>query len=81
VAPTRPEEELYDLQDDPYEINNLAALPEYRSVKERLSAALETWMQETKDQGHIEEPAEIVEFWEAKMKENYESRPKKTLNH
>jgi arylsulfatase A-like enzyme len=80
VAPTRPEEELYDLLQDPYEIKNLASQPEYQATKTRLSTALDVWMQETNDQGWIKEPAEIIDFWEAEMKRNYESRPKKTID-
>lgn len=79
VAATRPEEELYDLSEDPYEIRNLADLPEYQSDKERLRSALDTWMQETNDQGRIQEPTEVIDFWEEEMKRYYESRPRKRI--
>jgi hypothetical protein len=79
MEPTRPEEELYDLQEDPYEIRNLATLPDYQSTKARLSAALEVWIQETNDQGRFEEPPEIIDYWEAEMKKAYESLPKKRI--
>ena len=81
MAPNRPEEELYDLKDDPYEINNLASLSDYQSVKNRLSTALDVWIQETNDQGRFPEAAEIVDYWEAQMKKTYESQPKKSLDH
>jgi len=32
--------ELYDLKTDPYELNNLAALPQYESLRKRLAAQL-----------------------------------------
>ena len=35
------EEELYDLKNDPYEINNIAADPAYAAVKAGLAAKLE----------------------------------------
>jgi len=44
-------EELYDVKNDPYELNNLAADPSFREVKERLSAALDRWIGEIDDKG------------------------------
>jgi len=79
MEPTRPEEELYDLQEDPYEIRNLATLPDYQSTKARLSAALDVWIQETNDQGRFQEAPEIIDYWEAEMKKAYESLPKKRI--
>ena len=45
---TRPDEELYFIDDDPYEINNLAdsTNPEHQAAKQRLSAALDDWIEE-----------------------------------
>lgn len=50
-----PEEELYDLETDPYEVNNLAtsAQPSHQKVLKRLRCALEKWMTDTQDQGRI----------------------------
>jgi arylsulfatase A-like enzyme len=79
MAPTRPPEELYDLERDPYEIRNLADSTDHREIKQLLSTALDTWIQETNDQGRIAEPPEIPAFWEARAKRNYEPRPKKTI--
>jgi N-sulfoglucosamine sulfohydrolase len=45
----RPREELYDLKKDPYNVNNVAELPEYASVKKELSEKLLQWMQDEKD--------------------------------
>lgn len=62
AAPTMPEEELYDLQEDPYEIRNLAKSnqPEHRAALERLSGVLTTWIQQSNDQGRIPEPEEVA---------------------
>jgi arylsulfatase A-like enzyme len=59
-APTMPEEELYDLQIDPYEIRNLAQSPAHQAVLVRLRAALERWIEDTQDQGRELEPPELV---------------------
>ncbi len=44
-----PEYELYDLQEDPAEFNNLAGKPEAAPVQKRMAEALERWRRETKD--------------------------------
>ena len=80
LSPTRPREELYDLELDPYEINNLATLPSYADIKARLSTALDVWIQETHDQGQFPEPDEIIQYWENQMKQTYESQPKKKIS-
>lgn len=45
----RPEEELYDLQSDPYEMTNLAERPEMGEVLEEMRGRLRAWMVETED--------------------------------
>ncbi|MFD0843776.1 sulfatase [Flaviramulus multivorans] len=45
-----PFEELYDLQNDPFEQHNLAKNPEYKTIKEKLAEDMFIWM---KDQGDI----------------------------
>lgn len=47
----RPHEELYDLEQDPYELNNLTGYPRYRSLKDSLRQQLETWMEQQGDKG------------------------------
>ncbi len=79
LSPTRPREELYDLETDSYEIRNLADSTDHQEIKQLLSTALDTWIQETNDQGRIAEPPEIPAYWEKRAKENYESRPKKRI--
>jgi arylsulfatase A-like enzyme len=45
----RPAEELYDLQKDPGQLNNVAGKPEYARVKEKLAATLMDELKATKD--------------------------------
>lgn len=77
MAPSRPAEELYDLENDPYEIHNLAGSPEHEEVLARMRRALEEWIDETGDQGRSPEPPEVVKPWEDKMKKIYDERIKR----
>jgi arylsulfatase A-like enzyme len=54
--PTRPVEELYDIVNDPFEINNLALDPDYDTILDDLRSRLYEWMAETNDPGLIPEP-------------------------
>jgi len=56
----RPQEELYDLENDPYEIHNLASSPEHAKLLKDLRARLERWTEETNDQGRTPEPASLI---------------------
>lgn len=43
LLPQKPKEELYNLREDPYEMNNLANDPGYATIKADLSAHLSQW--------------------------------------
>ncbi len=60
MAPTRPSEELYDLENDPDEIHNLADKEEHMATLETLRYTLDKWITETKDQGEIPENRDIA---------------------
>lgn len=62
LATTRPEEELYDLQADAYEIDDLAGDPRYAADLERLRNALAEWQASYGDLGLMPE-AELIERW------------------
>src|SRR5262249_17562733 len=49
AAPTMPEEELYDIEKDPHQINNLAKSKEHQDVLKRLRVVLEKWIEDTDD--------------------------------
>jgi N-sulfoglucosamine sulfohydrolase len=59
-APTKPKEELYDVEADPDEVHNLADDLRYRAKLEELRGALARWMEETNDLGGIPE-RELIE--------------------
>jgi uncharacterized sulfatase len=54
-APTKPNEELYDTESDPHEINNLAQSPNHNAKLSELRAALDEWLKKTGDLGAIPE--------------------------
>jgi arylsulfatase A-like enzyme len=56
-APRLPDEELYDLEADPHEIQNLAASkqPEHQAALKRLREELERWIKDTDDKGRFPE--------------------------
>jgi N-sulfoglucosamine sulfohydrolase len=51
----KPVEELYNTENDPWEVNNLAADPAYKGVLIRMRSALRAWMMEIRDVGLIPE--------------------------
>ena len=48
-------EELYDLENDPFELNNLSEKPEYSNQLNNLSKVLDDWIKEIDDLGRIPE--------------------------
>lgn len=60
---TKPQEELYDLSTDPYEVKNLAQLPEYQDKLKELRTALSKWQLEVKDLGFVPESDLVNMMW------------------
>jgi uncharacterized sulfatase len=55
TASTKPAEELYDIEKDPYELSNLAELKEYRKTLIKMRMILDHWVKTTNDQGQYPE--------------------------
>jgi arylsulfatase A-like enzyme len=64
---TKPVEELYDTENDPWEINNLANNPDYKEVLERMRAANKTWVTRIYDTGFIPEADRVDRAGETPM--------------
>lgn len=60
--PTREPEELYDLENDPYEIVNLANDPTYSSTLIEHRDVLTNWIKETDDKGQYPEREESLKL-------------------
>ncbi len=59
----RPRYELYDLEKDPEEVNNLAELPEYSEIKARLIQRLQAWRDDIGDLGNVPELQMVTDMW------------------
>jgi arylsulfatase A-like enzyme len=75
--PTMPAEELYDLQTDPWEINNLAQsdIPEHQAALKALRAVLEQWIEDTHDQGQRLETLEELKHGDPRFVPKRDWRP------
>ena len=58
-----PEIQLYDTQEDPHEVRNLAGDPGHADTQARLLAALEDWRGRVGDQSAMPEAEMIEAFW------------------
>lgn len=71
---TKPVEELYDTNVDPYEFNNLATDKKYAAKLSELKTALASWMKMTNDKGFIPEKEFLEKQWPG-MKEPVTNEP------
>lgn len=72
-AAQRKSEELYDIEKDPHQLNNLADHPEYAAILKRHRARLEQWEKSTGDQG-------LIPPSEAELKKVYDNAKGKCVN-
>jgi uncharacterized sulfatase len=86
-AASKPEFELFDIQKDPHEINNLADDPGCASIKAELLAELNNWRKSINDQGVTEEfrkggwaatyPTRSLEEWQSAVDHPFSKKKKK----
>jgi arylsulfatase A-like enzyme len=58
----RPSEELYDLKNDPFELNNLAINSAYKTVLNEYANVLTDWIKKTDDKGQYPEDEENLKL-------------------
>ena len=63
----KPVEELYDTENDPWEVNNLAENPKYKDVLERMRTANKKWVARINDTGFIPEADRVDRAGEMPM--------------
>jgi hypothetical protein len=63
----KPVEELYNTENDPWEVNNIACDPAYEEVLKRMRKAESEWMIEIRDVGLIPEPEYNIFIGEKSM--------------
>jgi arylsulfatase A-like enzyme len=61
MAENRVPEELYDLENDPHEIRNLATDPAYADVLEEYRSVLQEWIKQTGDKGQTDESVQLLQ--------------------
>lgn len=62
-AQSKPEEELYDTQSDPWEFTNLAGNPDYAEKLAELRKAHEDWVAKYGDKGALNEMEMVRNWW------------------
>ncbi|MEL6867716.1 MAG: sulfatase/phosphatase domain-containing protein, partial [Bacteroidota bacterium] len=60
---TKPQEELFDTQADPHEVQNLAKEPQLAEQLKSLRTECERWINKTKDKGAIAEKTYLEQIW------------------
>lgn len=63
MADNRPPEELYDVKNDPFQLNNLAENPTYRNIIAEMRNRQKQWSKETNDMGLLNEAEMIEQMW------------------
>jgi len=62
----KPSEELYDIPNDPHEVNNLAGSPGHEHILIRMRTELAKWIKDTGDLGGLDEEELINRMWPGK---------------
>lgn len=62
----RAAEEFFVIDQDPYELTNVASDPKYRKELARMRKAMDMWLEETGDLGRIPEPQLLRQMWNGK---------------
>ena len=65
---------MYDLQEDPHELRNLAGEPKLRKVLREHSRKLDQWVKATGDKGETAESPAVIAHWQAQMAEYWKQR-------
>lgn len=70
---TKPVEELYDTENDPWEVNNLAKDPKYNDILEEMRKANRDWLLEIRDTGFIPEDERSIRAGDSPIFDYFQS--------
>lgn len=79
--PTKPIEELYDTEKDPYQFVNLADNPAYKAKLEELRNQHQLWLKKYGDMGEIPEKQMINQMWNGQDKAPTTEKPEITFKN
>lgn len=68
-------EELFDCENDPHELNNLANDPKYTNKLEELKSEMNTWLEKIGDQPNLPEKELISQLWNGQEEQPITSDP------
>ena len=77
---TKPAEELYDWEKDPFELVNLAQDPTYVKILVKMRKQMDKWQQDFPDKGGIPEKDLIAGWWQGKNQPPVTALPKMTIH-
>ncbi|MGQ1783657.1 sulfatase family protein [Saccharicrinis sp. GN24d3] len=72
---TKPKEELFDCENDPYELNNLADNPDYKEKLMELRTEMDRWIKEIGDQPNLPEAELIEQLWKGSKEQPQTAKP------
>lgn len=68
-------EELFDLANDPHELNNIITDPSYKKVVAELSAEMDRWLREINDEPRLAESQLIKQLWAGSESQPVTAKP------
>lgn len=72
---SKPEEELFDCEADPYELNNLAKNPAYKKQLSTMRTEMQTWLTSVNDKPNLPEKQLINELWGGSLTQPVTEKP------
>ncbi len=72
---SKPKEELFDCEKDPYELHNLAENPKYADQLKKMRAEMDRWLKAIGDQPNLPERELIDQLWKGKDQQPVTANP------
>jgi arylsulfatase A-like enzyme len=77
---TKAPEELYDLENDPFELNNLIDDPKLVNIRKELTKTMDKWLGSMEDYGAIPEKEMVAKWWNGQDHPPMTAEPKVKIN-